>query len=1036
MADVFISYSRRDKAFVEVLHDALVASKYQAWIDWQDIAATAEWWKEIEAGIEKAHTFIFVISPDSVTSKYCLDEVDYARERNKRIIPVLRRNAELPKSFSHIQWLPFRETDPFEPAFEQLVAAINTDLEHNKTHTRLENRAIEWAQKNRDGSLLLRGSELEAAEQWLIQAGAAQKEPKPTDLQVEYVSASAAGRRLANNRQRAAIGVLAMLLLLAIGAGGVAFVQYRTAQAALTEKDDALTREENARELAEQRLQEAEAARELAQQAEAGEAAQRQVAEEKQQEAEDALTQAKAAQKAETQQRQRAEAARQRAEAGEAEAERQKDFAQTETLRAEEATERAEAEAFNADIQAESLRIKNLMASNLNFKALLAGLKLGQQIQRAENRGLTSRSITLADRLRQVAKTDTLARLPPQHKLRPEVRLQAAAALREIYNYPGYLHRNTFKAHTDWVRSVAFALDSETLASASDDGTVKLWNISGELLQTLSGHIADVNSVAFAPDSETLASASDDGTVKLWNISGELLQTLTGHTDPVNDVSYAPNGEMLASASDDGTVKLWNTDGLLLQTLVWHPHPDDPDDVNIIRRHSHFNSVSFSPNNQFLASADDSGRVMLWNIDGRLLQTLEDDETWEWGSEVVINSVSFAPNGETLASAGNDGKVKIWGGNYQLLQALRVGSYRPLEPQIDDVNSVSFAPTDQTLASASNDGTIKIWSENRQLLQTIDGHIGPVSAVSFAPNDQSLASAGADGTVKLWDRSGRSPQALYRYELFPLSSTGRSLHFFRSVSFAPDGQVLASGSLDGTVHLWGRDGQLLQTFEGHEDGVYSVSFAPDGQVLASASADGTVKLWNRSGQLLKIFEGHEDGVYSVSFAPPDGQIIASGSYDGTVKLWSRSGQLLQTLDGHKAGAYAVSFPLDGQTVASGSYDGTVKLWSRSGQLLQTLDGHKDSVTSVSFSPDGQTIASASRDGTVILWNFDLDDLMAKSCTWLRDYMTNPTTPAEHKELCENEIPELRSTPLGWLAPIQRAFASLTGPFQTTPASRR
>ncbi|PSN05703.1 hypothetical protein C7293_31690, partial [filamentous cyanobacterium CCT1] len=667
------------------------------------------------------------------------------------------------------------------------------------------------------------------------QAGAAQKEPKPTDLQVEYVSASAAGRRLANNRQRAAIGVLAMLLLLAIGAGGVAFVQYRTAQAALTEKDDALTREENARELAEQRLQEAEAARELAQQAEAGEAAQRQVAEEKQQEAEDALTQAKAAQKAETQQRQRAEAARQRAEAGEAEAERQKDFAQTETLRAEEATERAEAEAFNADIQAESLRIKNLMASNLNFKALLAGLKLGQQIQRAENRVLTSRSIALADRLRQVAKTDTLARLPPQHKLRPEVRLQAAAALREIYNYPGYLHRNTFKAHTDWVRSVAFALDSETLASASDDGTVKL-----------------------------------------WNISGELLQTLTGHTDPVNDVSYAPNGEMLASASDDGTVKLWNTDGLLLQTLVWHPHPDDPDDVNIIRRHSHFNSVSFSPNNQFLASADDSGRVMLWNIDGRLLQTLEDDETWEWGSEVVINSVSFAPNGETLASAGNDGKVKIWGGNYQLLQALRVGSYRPLEPQIDDVNSVSFAPTDQTLASASNDGTIKIWSENRQLLQTIDGHIGPVSAVSFAPNDQSLASAGADGTVKLWDRSGRSPQALYRYELFPLSSTGRSLHFFRSVSFAPDGQVLASGSLDGTVHLWGRDGQLLQTFEGHEDGVYSVSFAPDGQVLASASADGTVKLWNRSGQLLKIFEGHEDGVYSVSFAP-DGQVLASAS---------------------------------------------------------------------------------------------------------------------------------------------------------------
>jgi hypothetical protein len=68
MVDVFVSYSRRDKEFVAVLHDALRASDYDTWVDWEDIAPTTEWWKEIEAGIEAAHTFLFVISKDSIAS--------------------------------------------------------------------------------------------------------------------------------------------------------------------------------------------------------------------------------------------------------------------------------------------------------------------------------------------------------------------------------------------------------------------------------------------------------------------------------------------------------------------------------------------------------------------------------------------------------------------------------------------------------------------------------------------------------------------------------------------------------------------------------------------------------------------------------------------------------------------------------------------------------------------------------------------------------------------------------------------------------
>ncbi len=188
-----------------------------------------------------------------------------------------------------------------------------------------------------------------------------------------------------------------------------------------------------------------------------------------------------------------------------------------------------------------------------------------------------------------------------------------------------------------------------------------------------------------------------------------------------------------------------------------------------------------------------------------------------------------------------------------------------------------------------------------------------------------------------------------------------------SVRFSPDGRMIASASADATVKLWGRDGTLLKTIQGHSDGVNDLSFSPDSQIIASASTDKTIKLWSRDGTLLKTLQGHRGSVSSVSFSP-DGQTIASGSDDKTIKLWSRSGTLLRTLQGHIGGINSVSFSPDSQTLVSTGDEGTIKLWSKDGQLLKTLQGHTDEVAGASFSPDGQKIASASADGTIKLWN--------------------------------------------------------------------
>ena len=830
--DVFIAYSRADSDFARQLNDRLQIQGKTTWFDRESISSDGDFQQEIYRGIKACDNFLFVLSPPSIDSPECIDEVEYATSLNKRFVTLLHRPVnptDLHPELAKVQSIDFHQHNrDFNAGFNQLVRTLDTDREHVHSHTKWLQRALEWEQKEKNRDLLLRGSEFSFAQNWLGQTEQQQKKPAATPLQTEFIEASQQAiaeaearekRRQAEllrlqeertkeavarleeqekhaKRQRFFLAAVSAALVAAVGVSFVAVDQRKKAQEAQEGSLNSVSRFA---------LRLSQTDRKF-----------------------DALI----------------------------EAIRAGGQLQKTRIRSDSQIPSRVATALHAAISGDGFREHNRLTRHQEAVFSLALSPDGETIAS----GSGDKTVKLWNRQGQLLQTlQGHQEWVTSVALGPDGETIASASYDKtvkLWNRQGQLLQ-TLQGHQEWVDSVAFSPDGQILASGSWDNTVKVWNRQGQLLQTLQGHENGIKSVAFSPDGQILASGSWDNTVKVWNRQGQLLQTLQGHKNGVTSVAFSPDGLTLVSGSDDKTVKVWNRQGELLQTLQGHEDP--------------VNSVAFSPDGQTLVSVSDDKTVKVWNLQGELLQTLQ-------AHEDPVNSITFAPqqdanrpDGETLVSASDDRTVKVWNLQGELLQTL--------QRHQDVVNSIAFAPQrdvnspdEETLASGSGDKTIKLWNHQGQLLQTFQGHQDWVNSVAFSPDGETLASGSWDKTIKLWNRQGQLLQTLQGHQ-----------DWVTSIALGPDGETIASGSRDKTVKVWNLQGQLLQTLEGHQNWVNSVAFSPDGQTLASGSGDKTIKLWNRQGQLLQTLEGHPESVASVAFSP-DGQTLALASGSNTMIL--------------------------------------------------------------------------------------------------------------------------------------------------------
>lgn len=500
--------------------------------------------------------------------------------------------------------------------------------------------------------------------------------------------------------------------------------------------------------------------------------------------------------------------------------------------------------------------------------------------------------------------------------------------------------RETFAVGT----SLGYSMHNGMLVLGDAKGEIYVWaDNTIDPLYRWKAHTSRVSSLTFSLDGDKLATGSYDGTIKIWDMhTRDCLGTLHP-TQHIQSISFSPTGDRLVCGSWEGKIVLWD--------VSTHAR------IQEVSTTSQVLSVSFSADGSVIATGGREA-VDIWdsNLEKRIWRCQENlGEVW---------SVAFDSQGYYLA-AGSE-RIYLW----------EVGSYRCchiLSGHTLPVSTLAFHPGGQLLVSGSEDGTICFWDiQKGECQKTILAHQGWVWSLVFSLDEENdlLASVGDDQTLKVWDTL--TGQCITSRHGFTMSLRTLSLHPYLS--------LLASGSENGTVHLWELGNEIHhQILSGHTHRVMSVAFSPSGNFLASGGGY-EVKVWmvdkSGIGDLHRVLRYPSAHINALSFSP-QGNVLAASYDNGKICFWDlETGRYRECLQSHLSGpVLELHFDPTGNSVISCGVDRTLRIWNvSSGHCIRTISDSGEMVLALAISSEGK-LAGSTEHLVVRVWDSQLNQCL-------------------------------------------------------------
>lgn len=918
---IFISYSRKDKLFVRKLNEAIDSAGIDAWVDWEGIPLSSDWMAEITSAIEGGDAFVFVISPDSLKSQICQNELELGIKYNKKIIPVLYREPEkrqkMHPKLASTNWVYMRaRKDDFKATIPQLVNAIQTDLGWVQQHTRLLERSGEWERKNRSNSFLLQGEDLEDGEKWMT-ASTENKSREVIPLQAEYISTS---RKNAVQRQRNLTLGIGLIMVISVLLGIFALFQWQSAV-------------------------------------------------ESRKEAELSAAAAAASEKVALEQKAFAEEQRALAEQKEIEAKAQKSAAQAEiykerpseldtsTLLALDALSHLSTSSnINAaeNIVRNNLSIMPIPVTQAAHTSRIWNLHLSQDGQYFVSSSVDNTACiwtTEGEKIQCAQHEDdvTDAFLSKDNTILVTASLDKTIKLWDVTSN-SLLKEFIFEAE---VLDIDLSPDGSLIAAGREDGFVTLVNINiQQSVYNYNFSRGPVSVVKFHPDGKLLAIGTRTGGARIWTIMTGLITPGPAHEAEVFNLEFSPDGKLLASASEDSTARVVRAE-TGRQTIV-SQHPDWVEDV------------AFSPDSKWFVTVSDDKIVRVFDS-----QTGLEKVRMEHGS--FVQRVEVSPNGEWILSTGYDNTARVWDSQTGALM---------LEAALDGIGSaLLFSKDGNRIFIGDRNGNVTIWDISS--LQARVGYIGFtefVNKAKFDPAGQWMLINTDD--KNLWQIPAAQLTTLHDGTLGVNVLSFEQLTAQLKVS--PDSKWIAisenSEVSDSKAILFNLETRVLHSLP-HSSDISGLAISADGKFLATTNENNTnVYIWEiETGQQINVIAFAEGEIAFTSAYSSKDPILAIGLKDKTV-LWDTTSNMKIAELPQFGEIRSITFNLEGTWLATTSADGSIYLWDMANKNYSQpaysfqQDGR---VTSLDFNSKMGWLASASDFGVVYLWDLNTGDEVAR-----------------------------------------------------------